>query len=310
MTDAIDRRRFLLMAGALAAVASGVRADPQPPASPASRPKRTLRKAVMYGMIGDGHGVLEKFQILRDCGFEGVEFDSPSSIPRDEVLKARDATGIAVHGVVDSVHWKFHLNNPEVEVRKQGLEGLTTALRDAGAFGSSSVLLVPALVNAQMPYDDAWTLSQEAIRAALPVAEECKVVIAVENVWNNFLLSPAEAKRYVDDFRSPWVAWHLDIGNVINYGWPEQWARILGPRVRKLHIKDFSRGKRDKEGLWKGFDVELGEGDAGWARVMAALDEIGYATAPAGNWATAEVRGGDRERLKTIAGQMDRLFAM
>lgn len=264
----------------------------------------------MIGMVGEGKTLHDKFQLLRDCGFEGAELDSPSPINPDEILAAQDKTGLKVHGLVDSVHWKFHLNSPDAAVRAEGLKALETALRDGKKYGSSSVLLVPALVNKDQPYDDAYRLSQEQIRLAIPLAQECNVKIAVENVWNNFLLSPLEAARYVDDFNSPHVAFHFDIGNVINYGFPAQWVRILGSRIVKLHIKDFSRKKRDGEGLWKGFDVELGDGDAQWADVMKALDETGYSTAPHGNWATAEVGGGDRKRLQQISDQMDKLFAM
>lgn len=308
----MHRRRFMLSAAAAIAAADAAPAAiravaPQPASAPA---RRTLRKAVMIGMVGEGDSLVDKFQLLRDCGFEGVEMDSPSPIRADEVLAAQEKTGLKVHGLVDSVHWKFHLNNADAAVRAEALKALETAIRDARAYGSSSVLLVPAVVNKDQSYDEAYRLTQQEIRKALPLAEECGVKIAIENVWNNFLLSPLEAARYVDDFASPWAAFHFDIGNVINYGFPAQWIRILGPRIVKLHIKDFSRKKRDEEGLWKGFSVELGDGDANWPDVMKALDEIGYSTAPAGNWATAEVGGGDRQRLRQISEQMDRLFSM
>jgi len=173
-----------------------------------------------------------------------------------------------------------------------------------------SVLFVLVVVNGDLFYDEAYTRSQEAIREVLPHAAQVKVKIAVENVWNSFLLSPLEAARYVDELKSEWAAFHFDVGNVVTYGWPEQWIRVLGSRIAKLHIKDYSRKKRDEQGRWKGFEVELGEGDGGYPAVMAALDEIGFSTAPGGNWATAEVGGGDKKRLAQIAGQMDRLFAM
>lgn len=319
----MDRRSFLVSAAAAVTAAHAARTAPgapgvsgaQPagnpaPPAPIAHPKRTLRKAVMIGMAGEGNSLLEKFQILRDCGFEGVEMDSPSPIKPEEILEAQSKTGLKVHGLVDSVHWKFHLNSPDAAVRAEGLKALETALRDGKAFGATSILLVPGVVNAEQPYDQAYRLTQEEIRKAIPLARDCGVRIAVENVWNNFLLSPLEAARYVDEFDSPWVGFHFDIGNVINYGFPAQWIRILGPRIVKLHIKDFSRKKRDEQGLWKGFSVELGEGDARWAEVMKALDEIGYSTAPAGNWATAEVGGGDRNRLRQVSEQMDKLFAM
>jgi hexulose-6-phosphate isomerase len=321
----LDRRTFVagaLAATTLAALPTLVRADDPAPTAK----KRTLRKAVMFGMIGEGDTIADKFALLRDCGFQGVEMDSPSELKPEEVLKAMEKTGIKVHGLVDSVHWKFHLNNPEPEVRTKGREALETACRDAKTYGATSILLVPAVVNSKMSYDEAYSLSQEEIRKVLPLAKECNVRIAIENVWNNFLLSPIEAARYVDDFLPPipadakgkppanQVAWHFDIGNVIHYGWPEQWVKVLGPRILKLHLKDYSRKKCNDQGLWKGFEVELGEGDAGWAATMKALDEVGYSTTTladgGGNWATAEVGGGDRKRIKQVSEQMDRLFGM
>ena len=129
--------------------------------------------------------------------------------------------------------------------------------------------------------------------------------IAIENVWNHFLLSPLEAARYVDEFNSPWVGWHFDVGNVITYGWPEQWIRVLGKRIQKLHIKEFSREKANKEGLWKGFDVAFLKGDNNWPAVMKALDEIGY-----DGWGIAEQPGADSlEGLKKLSEEMDRIFA-
>lgn len=318
----MHRRDLLLSASAAAIAATSLStahaAQPAPagasppatPPPPSSGVKRTLRKAVMIGMVGGPSDLTDKFKLLKSCGFEGVEMDSPTSISMDEIKKARDATGIVVHGMVDSVHWKWHLNNPDATVRQKGIDALKQALRDSAAVGASSVLLVPAVVNGQMPYDAAYTLSQQAIRECIPVAEETKVQIAIENVWNNFLLSPLEAARYVDDFNHPLVKFHFDIGNVINTGWPAQWIRILGNRIVKLHIKDFSKKKRDDEGLWKGFSVELGDGDAGWPALMKELDSLGYSTASGGNWATAEVGGGNEERLRQISTQMDKLFAI
>jgi hexulose-6-phosphate isomerase len=168
------------------------------------------------------------------------------------------------------------------------------------------VLLVPAVVNKEVSYDDAYTRSQAEIRKAVPLAEELGVRIAIENVWNQFLLSPLEAARYVDEFNSPAVGWHFDVGNIINYGWPEQWVRILGKRIQKLHIKEFSRKRRDKEGLWKGFDVPLLEGDDDWPAVMKALDEVGYA-----GWAMTEQPGGDSpEGLADLATRFGKILAL
>lgn len=292
--------------------ATGAAGKPEqaPAAAPKAGGKRTLRKAVMYGMVQGGATPLEKLTILRDCGFDGVEVDGPTDIPAEQLLEAQEKTGIKIHGVVDSIHWAKPLNHPLEKVHAAGLAGLETALRDAKRYGATSVLLVPGVVNDELPYDECYTRSQAMIRKALPLAKELGVKIAIENVWNGFLLSPLEAAKYVDDFADPFVAFHFDIGNVINFGRPAQWVRILGKRICKLHIKDFSLKNRNDKGLWKGFDVQVGEGDAGWADVMRELDATGYSTAAPGNWATAEVGGGDVNRLKQIAGQMDRVLAM
>lgn len=291
----MDRRDFL--AGTLAAAAWA--ALPKPPAYAGSG----LKKAVKLGMVEGEGTLLEKFTLLKRLGFDGVEMDSPNGFDLQEVLDARDRSGLPIHGVVDSVHWRKTLGDPDAAVRAEGLEGLRAALRDARAYGASTVLLVPAVVNERIAYDDAYTRSQAEIRKALPLAAELGVRIALENVWNQFLLSPLEFARYIDSFESPWIGAYFDIGNVVNFGWPEQWIRILGPRILKLDVKEFSRKKRNDEGLWAGFRVELGEGDVDWPAVRAALAEIGYR-----GWATAEIPGGPEPRLRDIAERMNRIL--
>jgi hexulose-6-phosphate isomerase len=178
-------------------------------------------------------------------------------------------------------------------------------LRDAKRYGATSVLLVPGVVNSQISYADAYTRSQEEIRKAVPLAEELGVKIAIENVWNHFLLSPLEAARFVDEFKSPAVGWHFDVGNVIKDGWPEQWIRILGKRIQKLHIKEYSRKKMEAQGPGKGFDVAFLEGDNNWPAVMRALDDIGY-----NGWGIAEQGGGNTpEGMAELSNRMTKIFA-
>src|SRR5216684_3153690 len=277
-----NRREFLKIGGATLAAAAlqpaGLAAD-DPASAPAK--KRDIKKAIMYGTVSGKMSVMEKLKIIKEAGFDGVEM--MSHMDQEEVLRARDAAGLANPSVCGSVHWNKPLSDPDAKVREQGLEALKQTLRDAKRYGASSILLVPAVVNKEVSYADAYTRSQTEIRKAVPLAEELGVKIAIENVWNQFLLSPLEAARYVDEFNSPWVGWHFDVGNIINYGWPEQWIRILGKRIQKLHIKEYSRKKRDAEGLWKGFGVALLEGDNDWPAIMKALDETGYR-----GWAIAE----------------------
>ncbi len=267
-------------------------------------PNVRIKKAVKFGMIDEPLSILEKFELLKRLGFDGVELDSPSDLDEKEVIDATKASGLPIHGVVDSVHWKQTLSHPDPAVRDEGRAGLEHALRQAKAYGASTVLLVPAVVNEEVSYDDAYIRSQAEIRKVLPLAKETGVKIALENVWNQFLLSPLEAARYIDEFESDWIGAYFDIGNIVNYGWPEQWIRILGPRILKLDVKEFSRKKRDDEGLWQGFRVKIGDGDVGWPAVNKALADIGYT-----GWATAEVSGGDADRLQDIASRMDAVFS-
>ncbi len=301
----MHRREFLKSSAgifALAALAPGALAAEDAKPKAAAR-KRAIKKGIMWATVGFNGSVLEKMKAVKEAGFEGTEM--MSHMDQEEVLRARDATGLVIPSVCGRDHWGKPLSHPDPKVREEGLEALKQTLRDAKRYGASSVLLVPAVVNKEVSYDEAYKRSQAEIRKAIPLAEELGVKIACENVWNQFLLSPLEAARYVDEFNSPAVGWHFDVGNIINYGWPEQWIRILGPRIQKLHIKEFSRTKRDKEGLWKGFDVKLLEGDNNWPAVMRAVDDIGYH-----NWAITEQGGGDSpEGLKDLADRLTKILA-
>jgi L-ribulose-5-phosphate 3-epimerase len=299
------RREFLKTSAgalALAALAPGAfAAEEKTPA--AAAPKRAIRQGIMWATVGIKGSILEKMKAIKEAGFEGVEM--MSHMDQEEVLRARDASGLAIPSVCGRDHWGKPLSHPDPKVRAEGLEALKQTLRDAKRYGASSVLLVPAVVSKEIAYNDAYTRSQAEIRKAIPLAEELGVKIACENVWNQFLLSPLEAARYVDEFKSPAVGWHFDVGNILNYGWPEQWIRILGPRIQKLHIKEFSLKKRDSEGLWKGFDVKLLEGDDNWPAVMKAVDDIGYH-----NWAITEQGGGDSpEGLKDLSDRLGKILA-
>jgi hexulose-6-phosphate isomerase len=305
MNDLGNRREFLRAgAGALAvaALCPGALAG-EDKGKEESSSKRSIKKGIMWGTVGVKGSVLEKMQAIKEAGFDGVEM--MSHMDQDEVVAARDKTGLIIPSVCGQHHWGKPLSDPDPKVRQEGLDALLQTLRDGKRYGATSVLLVPAVVNSKVSYAEAYTRSQAEIRKAVPLAEELGVKIAVENVWNQFLLSPLEAARYVDEFKSPAVGWHFDVGNVINYGWPEQWIRILGKRIQKLHIKEYSRKKRDNEGLWKGFNVPFLEGDNDWAAIMKALDEVGY-----NGWGIAEQGGGDTPAgLQDLSQRMTKIFA-
>jgi hexulose-6-phosphate isomerase len=300
----MPRRTFLRSSGLglAAALATGVRPATGGQETASDAP---IRKAIKIGMAPRDLPLVDRFKLIKDCGFDGVDMDSPNDLPLDEVLRAKEESGLIIHGCVCSTHWSSPLSDPDPEVREKTVAGMITALEDCKAYGGTTVLLVPAVVNETISYADAYERSQAEIRTLLPKAEELGITIAFENVWNNFLLSPLEFARYIDEFESDRVGAYFDIGNVVRFGWPEQWVRTLGDRVVKLDVKEYSRDKQMNEGLYKGFDVPLGEGSVDWPAVLEAINEIGYR-----GWATAELRGGDAEYLKDVAARMDRCFGI
>ncbi|RMG35488.1 MAG: sugar phosphate isomerase/epimerase [Planctomycetota bacterium] len=238
-------------------------------------------------MIKENLSVLDKFKLLADLGFDGTEIHVTTKVDRSQVRRAIDATGVVVHGFLNS-------SKPDLKY----------AIDTARFYGATSVLVVAGKVDKDHPYDRVYRQQQQRIRAALPYAAKQGVKLLIENVWNNFLLSPLEMARFIDELDSPFAGAYFDVGNVLRLGWPEQWIRILGRRIGKLDIKDYSRRKQNQEGPRRGFDVEIGDGDCDWPAVRRALAEIGYTS----GWATAEVRGGDRRRLAEIAERMNRVL--
>ena len=240
-------------------------------------------------------GLVRRFCTLFTASLTGArELVRP---PADEVQAAIDAAGIPVHGVVDSVHWRQRLSDPDPEVRAKGTEALKTALRMSKAYGGSSVLLVPGrVIKDEVSYEECWQRSQAEIKKVIPLAEELEIQILLENVWNDFLTDPKETARYVDELESEIIGAYFDVGNTVRYSPPHTWVPVLGKRIKKLDIKDY--GQPD------GFGHDLLEGDVKWDLVMAELKKLGFT-----GWGTAEIRGGDRARLEEIAGKMNAIFA-
>ncbi len=259
-----------------------------------------LKKAVKFGMIKvPGASIEEKFALIKSLGFQGVEFDSPGNVDREEAVRARDKTGIVIHGVIDSVHWQIRLSDPDPAVRAKGVAALRTAIDDAKFYGADTVLLVPGKVTNPKTenYQQCYERSQAEVRKVLPQAAEANVKIAIEVVWNDFITSPEQLVQYVDDFQSPSVGAYFDCSNMLKYGVPAAtWIRKLGKRMLKFDFKGYSHANK-----W----VPIGEGDEDWPEVLKALDEIGYH-----GWATSEVAGGGEAELRDIAARMNRVLGL
>ncbi len=256
---------------------------------------RRIWKSLKWNMIRTDGSTLEKFQMLKEIGYDGVEIDSPGGVDKEEAIAASRQTGLPIEGIVNSTHWNVRHSDPDPEVRAEALQNMRTAMQDAKRVGADSVLLVPGKVTdaEQENHDQVWERSIAEIHKLSPLAESLQVHILIENVGNGFCESADQFARYIDEIDSPWVAVHFDIGNHIWAGPPADWIRVLGPRIKKLDAKDRTRDRERRK---------IGEGDAGWADVRAALDEIGYQ-----GWLAAEVTGGDRERLADVLERMNRV---
>jgi L-ribulose-5-phosphate 3-epimerase len=256
-----------------------------------------VKKGLVMDMLPSKLSYAERFKMARDVGFAVVQAPTtPDMHEAEEMKKAADAANICIDSVMNMDHWKYPLSSSDAAVVAKSMDGMRTSLHNAKLWGSDAVLLVPAVVNAQTSYRDAWTRSQAEIRKLIPLAAELKVVIALEEVWNKFLLSPLEMAKYVSEFESPWIKAWFDVGNVVLYGYPQDWIRTLGKSIYKVHLKDF---KRKEDGYaW----VNLGDGDVDWAAVRQAFAEVGYSGS-----VIAELDGGDEVYLRDVSKRMDRL---
>ena len=292
MSVSLARRDFLkstLAASAATALPFTALADE------AKKPK--LRIAVKFGMIKHEGSIEDKFNLIKKLGLQGVEVDSPSGLNKAEAKAAAEKTGIVIHGVIDSVHWRDTLSSSDADVRAKGLAALNGAIEDAAFFGCDTVLLVPGVVMDDVTFEQCYERSQAEIKKALPLAEKHKVKICVETVWNNFITKPEHLISFVDDLKSPWAGAYFDCSNMLKYGVSSaEWIRKLGKRLVKFDFKGYSH-----KNSW----CKIGEGDEDWPEVLKALGEVGY-----DGWATSEVGGGGEKELADITARMKKVLGL
>ena len=292
----MHRRDFLAATSGLALAAAS------PAAAAAGR--LPIKKAVLLSMLPAKLTMKDRFQLAKDCGFVAIEVGTAKDMDAaNEIRRASEQTAVPVHSVMNMSHWQYPLSSPDASVVQKSVEGMETSLQQAALWGAECVLLVPAVVNAQTSYADAYKRSQVEIRKLIPTAEKLKVIIAVEEVWNKFLLSPLEFANYIDSFQSPWVRAYFDVGNVVLYGFPQDWIRTLGHRILRLHLKDFTF-RRDATLKKPVADwVNLRDGDIEWKAIYAALADIGYK-----GYATVELSGGEEAYLKDVSHRFEMIL--
>ena len=311
----MNRRRFLhassaTVATTFAATALGPVLQAEG-AAVAARPR--FQFSVKWGMIGEaGLSVTDKFKLLQDLGYDGVEMDSQYAVPAAEIRAAQEATGLPAQGVVNANHWSTRLSDPAAEIRAKAVQELMDGLRYTHAIGASTLLLVPGAVQQgqEENREQVWERSMAGIRQVIPLAAELGVRIGIENVWNRFLYqhgddAPADQKpdefiRYVDEINSAWVGIYLDLSNHRKYAYQPDWIRAMGRRIIKCDTKDYLLAKDAKDGRKEGF-CDIGEGSVDWPATRQALADINYY-----GWISSEVAGGDRRRLADNLARMRR----
>jgi len=242
-----------------------------------------------------GGSLYDIFKLAKRAGFEGVEvaLDESGELSlnstEEEILKVRkmaDQTGISLYSVASGLYWKYSLTSNDQKIREKAKSIVKKQIETAELLGCDTILVVPGAVGADfipgcelVEYDTAYDRALTAMRELSSYAEQCKVTIGVENVWNKFLLSPLEMRDFIDKIGSDFVGAYFDVGNVLFSGYPEHWIKILGNRIKKVHFKDYKRAIGTVDGF-----VDLLSGDVDYPAVMRALENAGY-----DGWVTGEL---------------------
>lgn len=249
-----------------------------------------MKIGINHWTFPNQHDLCESFAQARRAGCDHIEVNLAEqgelSLESDEaqvraLANAAAEQGVEISSLSTGLYGKFSPTDNDAKVRESAIPFAEQQLRVARWLGVDTVLVVPGRVTAEVSYDVAFERAKEFVRAVLPAARREGVTLAIENVWNKFLLSPLEMRDFVDGFDDQYVGVYFDVGNILAYGFPQHWIRILGPRIKKIHVKDFD----DKIGGFSGFRNLL-EGNVPWAEVRTALGGIGY-----DGHITAEVAG-------------------
>jgi hexulose-6-phosphate isomerase len=308
-----SRRQFLALGAASVAtgamVANATVANADEPASqpkivlpPADKPILLSCKLSMIARERDGKplSLVDRLRAAGEAGLDGVDFDEAGSFTPEQARQAVAESGIFVHNAINHAHWSQRLTSPKEEERAQSVANIEHCIKVSHAAGGSGVLIVIGK-GSDGPADEIAERCRAELKKVLPLAAALGQPILIENVWNQMFYdhdappeqSPKQFVDFIDSFTSPWIGMYYDIGNHWKYGQPGDWIRAFGHRCFKLDIKGYSRAQNTF--------TEIGAGDLPWDQVRQALADIGFA-----GWATAEVGGGDVERLTVVRKQMEK----
>ena len=280
----MNRRQWMLAATSLAA-------------TPSIASSQGIERAIIDGMLPKDMPLVDRYKLAVDIGFKSMEVRTAKDDSQAQAIHdAAQQAGLRIHSVMNQGHWQTPLSSPDPGEVDACVAGMRASLKQAEMFGADAVLLVPAVVRDDTTYEQAWERSQREVRKLIPLAEKHDVTIAIEDVWNKFLLTARDFRQYIDEFNHPLVGAYFDVGNIEHYAVPHHWIHELDKRIVKVHLKDYSRSK--------GF-VNLGEGSVNWPAVRQAFADVGYT-----GEATVELRGGDREYLADLGQRVDKLLGL
>ncbi|MBV7391426.1 sugar phosphate isomerase/epimerase family protein [Enterococcus alishanensis] len=255
-----------------------------------------MKKGMNVWSLPSDLSLEEQFKVTKEAGFDTIELNVTENIVNDsivtndlalaekldltleadeevlnQILHLMEKYQLPISSLSTALHWTYPLNSNDEKIREKGKAIVCKMIDFCQVLGGDTVLVVPALVTTEQPYDQAYELAKAALSELAPYAQDKKIVIGIENVWNKFLLSPLEFRQLLDQVNSDYVGAYFDIGNILQYGFPEQWIRILGNKIAKIHVKDF----KQSIGSIQGF-TNLLQGDVNWQSCVKELNRIGY----------------------------------
>ncbi len=258
--------------------------------------------------------IAETMQEAKELGFEAIELaiaskgvltEKTTQAECEEIAATAQKIGIDISSVASGESWGCSPTANDAETRIKIIDFTSKALQVTKWLGTDAYLFVPGAVNVfflpdaeVIPYDFCYQRAIEAIKELLPAAEETGVALCIENVWNKFLLSPLEMRDFIDNFNSQMIGAYFDVGNVLLTGYPDHWIRILGKRIKRVHVKDFKLSVGTAEGF-----VDLLEGDVDFEAVKKALADVGY-----DSYVTAELLPFEPGRPEKTAQAMKNIF--
>jgi len=269
-------------------------------------------KSISQWAFAPDRSINEMFDLAKQHGFDGIELAVaedgvvPLAITQAEcqsIVSQASNAGIRLAGLASGMGWKYPITSMDAATRGRGIDVIARSLEIGRWLDIDALLVVPGRVGPDglqvTPYDTAYTNAASAIAELAPIAERHRVSLGIENVWNMLLLSPLEMRDFIDNAHSPFVGSYFDVGNVIVTGYAEHWIKILGSRIKRVHIKDFKRSAGHLDGF-----CPLLEGDADYPAVMQALREVGYDGPITAEFGDAE------DQLAAISGSMDKILSM